>query len=148
MNTITVSKKTTLLLPHHRFEMENNHVEITIMTPVNVTEDRQKVIFSLNNIFPKSELIEKKNTISIKEHDFKVLEKLKEKIKSKKSLAVLQRILYNNYHMENTWFLINKQAAFVDVVALIENENESPLGPIKISITGCNLEVVNEWFES
>lgn len=147
MNTTIVSKKTTLL-PHNRFEMENNHFEITVMTPVNKTEDKQKVIFSLNNIFPKSELIEKKNTISIKGDDFKVLEKLKEKIRSKKSLAVLQRILYNNYHMESTWFLINKQAAFGDVVALIENENESPLGPIKISINGCNLELINEWFES
>jgi predicted RNA binding protein with dsRBD fold (UPF0201 family) len=147
MNTIIVNKKITSL-PHNRLKMENNHVEITVTTPVNLTEDKQKVIFALNNIFPKSELIEKKNTISIKGDGFKVLEKLKEKVRSKKSLAVLQRIIYNNYHMENTWFFINKQAAFVDVVAIIENEQESPLGPIKISIKGCNLELVNEWFES
>jgi len=146
MNTTIVNKKITSL-PHNRFKMENNHVEITVTTPVNLTEDKQKVILALKNIFPKSELIEKKNTISIKGDGFKVLEKLKEKIRSKKSLAVLQRIIYNNYHMENTWFFINKQAAFVDVVAIIENELESPLGPIKISINGCNLELVNEWFE-
>ncbi len=128
--------------------MENNHVEITVTTPVNLTEDKQKVIFALNNLFPKSELIEKKNTISIKGDSFKILEKLKEKIRSKKSLAVLKRIIYNNYHMENTWFFVNKQAAFADVVAIVENEDESPLGPIKISINGCTLELVNEWFES
>jgi predicted RNA binding protein with dsRBD fold (UPF0201 family) len=50
--------------------------------------------------------------------------------------------------MENTWFFVNKQAAFADVVAIVENEDESPLGPIKISINGCTLELVNEWFES
>jgi len=128
--------------------MENNHVEITVTTPVNLTEDKQKVIFALNNLFPKSELNEKKNTISIKGDSFKILEKLKEKIRSKKSLAVLKRIIYNNYHMEKTWFFVNKQAAFADVVAIVENEDESPLGPIKISINGCTLELVNKWFES
>lgn len=127
--------------------MENNHIKVTIVASVNSTEDRQKVIFALNNIFPNSELIEKKNNISTKMDDLRVLEKIKEKIRSKKSLAVLQRILYNNYHMGNTWFLINKQAAFVDNVAIIENEDESPLGPIKISINGCNLEQIKEWFE-
>ena len=127
--------------------MENNHFEIKVMVSVNLTEDKQKVIYALKNIFPNSELIENKNNLYIKRSDFKVLEKLKEKIKSKKSLAVLERILYNNYHMENTWFLLNKQAAFSDVVAIIENEDESPLGPIKITINGCNLERIKEWFE-
>ena len=145
MNTKTANKK--IILPYIRFEMENNRFEITIVTSVNLTEDKQKVIFALNNIFPNSELIEKKNNILIKSDGFKVLEKIKEKIRSKKSLAVLQRILYNNYNMENTWFLINKQAAFANVVAIIENEDESPLGPIKISINGCNLEQIREWFE-
>lgn len=128
--------------------MENNHFEIKVMASVNLTEDKQKVIYALKNIFPNSELIENKNNLYIKRSDFKVLEKLKEKIKSKKSLAVLERILYNNYHMENTWFLLNKQAAFSDVVAIIENEDEPPLGPIKITINGCDLERIKEWFEN
>jgi predicted RNA binding protein with dsRBD fold (UPF0201 family) len=49
--------------------------------------------------------------------------------------------------MQSTWFLLNKQAAFSDGVVLVENENESPLGPIKITINGCELERINEWFE-
>src|SRR5690606_21877964 len=82
-NTRTANKKT--ILPYTRLEMENNRIKVTIVASVNSTEDRQKVIFALNNIFPNSELIEKKNNISTKMDDLRVLEKIKEKIRSKKS---------------------------------------------------------------
>ncbi len=50
--------------------------------------------------------------------------------------------------MNMTWFLLNKQAAFSKVVALIEDEDESPLGPIKITIKNQNIEEIISWFEN
>jgi predicted RNA binding protein with dsRBD fold (UPF0201 family) len=92
--------------------------------------------------------LEKKNNLYITNKDFKVLKKIKDKVKARKSMAVLQRILYNNYNMNNTWFLLNKQAAFSDVVSIVENEDESPLGPIKVTIKGYDLEKINYWLEN
>ena len=40
--------------------MENNHFEIKVMVSVNLTEDKQKVIYALKNIFPNSQFIYKK----------------------------------------------------------------------------------------
>lgn len=128
--------------------MASKNTEITVITPVNMTEDKQKVIFAVKNLFPDAELLEKKNNVYITNTDFKVLRRIKEKVKAKKSRAVLQRILYNNYHMNNTWFLLNKQAAFSDVVSIVENEDESPLGPIKVTIKGYDLDEINYWLEN
>lgn len=127
--------------------MTTNHPEIIVTTPVNLTEDKQKVITAVKNLFPDTDLSEKKNSLYITSTDFKILRKIKEKVKAKKSRAVLQRVLYNNYNINSTWFLLNKQAAFSDVVSIVENEEESPLGPIKVTIKEYELETINEWLE-
>lgn len=144
MSIITGTKKT--FLPR-RTKMELESIEVIVITPINLTEDVQKVVFAVKNLLPNSEPGIRKNNLYIKMNNFDGLRKIKDKIRSKKTLAVLQRILYNNYNMQSTWFLLNKQAAFADVVVLVENENESPLGPIKITVNGCELERINEWFE-
>ena len=38
----------------------------------------------------------------------------------------------SNKYGNQTWFLLNKQAAFMNKVVLCEDESDSPLGPIKI----------------
>jgi predicted RNA binding protein with dsRBD fold (UPF0201 family) len=73
---------------------------------------------------------------------------LKDQIRSKSTLSVLKKILFSNQTMNTTWFLLNKQAAFSKVVALIEDEDESPLGPIKITIRNQNTEEIINWFEN
>jgi predicted RNA binding protein with dsRBD fold (UPF0201 family) len=127
--------------------MELESIKVIVITPINLTEDVQKVVFAVKNVLPNSEPLIRKNNLYIEMNNFDGLRKIKDKITSKKTLAVLQRILYNNFNMQSTWFLLNKQAAFSDGVVLVENENESPLGPIKITINGCELERINEWFE-
>jgi uncharacterized protein len=144
MSIINGTKKT--FLPR-RTKMELESIEVIVTTPINLTEDVQKVVFAVKNVLPNTEPAISKNNLYIKMNNFDRLRKIKDKIRSKKTLAVLQRILYNNYNMQSTWFLLNKQAAFSDVVVLVENENESPLGPIKITVNGCELERINEWFE-
>ncbi|MDP8905989.1 MAG: hypothetical protein M3M88_00515, partial [Thermoproteota archaeon] len=61
--------------------------------------------------------------------------------------SVLKKIIFSNQNMDTTWFLLNKQAAFSKVVALVEDEDESPLGPIKITIKNQNIEEIINWFE-
>jgi hypothetical protein len=49
---------------------------------------------------------------------------------------------------DSTWFYLNKQAAFVDVIAICNEADESPLGPIKIVLHSTNIEDVIEWLVS
>ena len=48
----------------------------------------------------------------------------------------------DNNDGDSTWFYLNKQAAFVNTVALCSEANESSLGPIKIVLRSNNIEQV------
>ena len=45
--------------------MTTNHPEIIVFTPVNLTEDKQKVILAVKNLFPDTDVLEKKNSLYI-----------------------------------------------------------------------------------
>ena len=48
----------------------------------------------------------------------------------------------------STWFYLNKQAAFVDVVALCNEANESALGPVKVVLESNDIEKTIETLTS
>jgi predicted RNA binding protein with dsRBD fold (UPF0201 family) len=60
----------------------------------------------------------------------------------------LGKLLEWNRKGNLTWFLLNKQAAYEDVISLVENYEESPLGPIRVTIISDSLDRVIEWLLS
>jgi hypothetical protein len=76
------------------------------------------------------------------------ISKIRESIHNHNSQKVYWRFLENNLDGDETWFYLNKQAAFADSIALCEHDNESPLGPIKITIRSKNIERIMEWLTS
>jgi uncharacterized protein len=130
---------------------ENNHkyenLEITVQAYINPSEEIEKVSSAIKNVFPESALVLKDNKLYTSTEKMEVFKKLKGQIRSKSTLSVLKKILFSNQNMDTTWFLLNKQAAFSKVVALIEDEDESPLGPIKITIRNQDIEEIINWFE-
>jgi predicted RNA binding protein with dsRBD fold (UPF0201 family) len=60
-------------------------------------------------------------------------------------MGVLRRILIDNRTADTTWFLLNKQAATAGIVVVIEDERESPLGSIRITIVSDQLNRLIDW---
>jgi predicted RNA binding protein with dsRBD fold (UPF0201 family) len=125
-----------------------SNLVISVQTYVNPSEESEKVFFSIKNIFPDSKFIVKDNKIYFSFEKFDELKKIKEQVKSRSTLAVLKKVLYNNQKLNTTFFLLNKQAAYSGVVAIVEEEEESPLGPIKITIKNQDIEEIIRWFEN
>ena len=122
----------------------NQKTTIQIFCEINPSEDPEKVKLAVNNIFPDMELEISETDVSGKTNNFSALSQISKSIHEKNIKNTYQRILKNNNDGESTWFYLNKQAAFVDTVALCSEANESSLGPIKVILRSNDIEQVIE----
>ncbi|MEC7373462.1 MAG: RNA-binding domain-containing protein [Thermoproteota archaeon] len=118
----------------------NQKTTIQIFCAINPSEDPDKVKTAVNNIFPEIELDVSETEISGKTNNFSILSQISKSIREKNIRNTYQRILKRNNDGDSTWFYLNKQAAFVNTVALCSEANESSLGPIKIVLRSNNIE--------
>ena len=122
----------------------NQKTTIQIFCQINPSEDPEKVKLAVNNIFPDMELEVSETQIVGKTNSFSVLSPISKSIHEKNIKNTYQRILKNNNDGDSTWFYLNKQAAFVNSVALCSEANESSLGPIKVVLRSNDIEQVIE----
>jgi predicted RNA binding protein with dsRBD fold (UPF0201 family) len=122
----------------------NQKTTIQIFCQINPSEDPEKVKLAVNNVFPDMELEVSDTQIVGKTNNFSVLSPISKSIHEKNIKNTYQRILKNNNDGDSTWFYLNKQAAFVNSVALCSEANESSLGPIKVVLRSNDIEQVIE----
>ena len=122
----------------------NQKTTIQIFCQINPSEDPEKVKLAVNNIFTDMELEVSDTQIVGKTNNFSVLSPISKSIHEKNIKNTYQRILKNNNDGDSTWFYLNKQAAFVNSVALCSEANESSLGPIKVVLRSNDIEQVIE----
>ena len=122
----------------------NQKTTIQTFCQVNPSEDPEKVKLAVNNIFPDMELEVTDTQIVGNTNNFSALSQISKSIHEKNIKNTYQRILKNNNDGDSTWFYLNKQAAFVNTVALCSEANESSLGPIKVILRSNDIEQVIE----
>jgi len=115
---------------------------------INPSEDAGKVSQALSNILENFELKVDPYSAMCTSSNVDSLSKIHESIQRHHSQKVYQRFLYDNLDGDETWFYLNKQAAFAGSISLCEHDNESPLGPIKVRIRSKNVERIIEWLAS
>ena len=122
----------------------NQKTTIQVFCQVNPSEDPEKIKHAVNNIFPDMELEISDTQITGRTNNFSVLSPISKSIHEKNIKKTYHRILKNNSDNDSTWFYLNKQAAFVNTVALCSEANESSLGPIKVVLRSNDIEQVIE----
>ena len=122
----------------------NEKTTIQIFCEVNPSEDPEKIKTSIFNLFPDLQIKIQENQLSGSSNDIELLSKVTKSIKNRQTTKAFSRILKLNMANDSTWFYLNKQAAFVDVVALCSEADESALGPIKIVLNSNNIERIIE----
>ena len=128
-----------------RMKIPNINCKIEMSCPVNLSEDPDKVIQAISNIFPHSTMKNENFSIKAQSNELRSLEKIYESIVSTQSQKSYTRNLENNLDGNSTWFFLNKQAAFVDQVAICDEAEESPLGPIKVILNSSNIDGIIDW---
>ena len=74
-----------------------------------------------------------------------MLSTLYNQVRDRSIISVLRRLLLSNLEKSSTWFYINKQVSTLGIIVLVDDEFESPLGPIRINLRSDNIDRVIEW---
>jgi len=123
----------------------NISCKIEILSSINSSEDPKKIETAILNVFPDAKITTDNFSIISNSKDLHLLEKIYDVIHSNQSQKIYQRQLEKNLESDSTWFYLNKQAAFVGTVALCEEAEESPLGPIKVVLISSNIDRIIDW---
>jgi len=122
-------------------------VYVAVETIINPSEEPSKVIKCLINIVNggSPEINEEGNLAMVNTEGLHALHHIRVGVKSRFSAGVLRRLFEYNRSNNKTWFLLNKQAAYSGIIAIVESSVESSLGPIMVTITSRDLDRVLEW---
>jgi len=121
-------------------------IELKVEAAVNPSEDAQKVTEAIVNLITRcSPEVSYRNRVMGRADGSDSLAILYEQVRSRSAMGVLRRMLLDNRAGDSTWFLLNKQAATAGIAAVIEEEQESPLGPIRVTISCEELDALVDW---
>jgi len=123
----------------------NLSCKIEMFCTINPSESIEKLEQTISNIFPYSLINNNNFSISATSKELRSFEKIYQFIHNNKLQKNYLRSLEDHLQNDTTWFYLNKQAAFVEQIAICEESNESPLGPIKVTITSSNIDAIIDW---
>jgi len=123
----------------------NINCKIEMFSSVNSSEDPNKIKMAISNILPYSTIKTENYSINAISKELRSFEKIYETIHNNRFQKVFGRNLEKNLENGTTWFYLNKQAAFVERIVICEEAEESPLGPIKVTLTSSNIDGIIDW---
>ena len=115
-------------------------ISINFFCEVNPSEDVEKIKTTIFNLFPDVKTKIENDQLSGNFEGIEQLTTVLQLVQHRNIKKTFLRILKSNISDNTTWFYLNKQAAFVNVVALCDEANESALGPIKIILESNDIE--------
>ena len=125
-------------------------MKVEVVVEVRHTENKQKVIHALENIFTPKKIEEKRSDVgtvliaTCEGHE--CLEKLRSAIWRQGIQDAARSVIARGIVTEDTVvFSVNKQAAYAGVVSFVTEPNESPLGPITFTVKTSNTRQFLVW---
>jgi uncharacterized protein len=120
-------------------------VELRVEARVNPSESPERVKTAVANVIQCTPDFRYGNKIIGKSFGGESLRTIYEQIRSRTAMGVLRRILLINRVDNSTWFLLNKQAAVTGILAVVDDERESPLGPVRVTVSCEEIDALIDW---
>ena len=119
--------------------------KISAYCAINPSEDIDKIRTAVSNVLIDMNERIAGNSVIANSNNYESLSKIYEIVRAKNNTKAYRRNLRQNIVDDSTWFYLNKQAAFANVIALCDEDDLSPLGPIKIVLQSKNIRDVIDW---
>jgi predicted RNA binding protein with dsRBD fold (UPF0201 family) len=124
-------------------------IAVSVETDINPTEDKEKVERAVANIFDTTSVEIKpfygKSTLSAKAEGREALVKFRNLLSLDRIRAAARKVFFGGLRENTIRFYLNKQVAFAGRVSFSEENSESPLGPIKVTIEYENPQQLIDW---
>jgi uncharacterized protein len=119
--------------------------KIVAKTHVNPTEDLDKVIEALSNVFDYDDILIAEESVTVTGNT-SCLFPFKEFLEKRQIRDTARKMILKGWDEESKTINLNlsKQAAFAGSINLVDNEL-SPLGEIKVKITTSDVEEFTNW---
>ncbi len=124
-----------------------HHVQVHVQVDVKPSESPVKVAQAVKELLPLifDTLRSEAGLIVGIVEGIEALEVIHKQLRARRTRSVARRLLNRNRSGDTSWLLFNKQAAFCGVASLCEEEEDSPLGPVKVTISSSGLSQLIDW---
>ena len=119
--------------------------KVVARATVNPTEDLDKIIETLSNVFNYADIVIGENSVTVT-GDTSCLVPFKEFLEKRKIRETARKMILKGWSEESKVITLklSKQAAFAGMVNLVEDDL-SPLGEIEVQISTENVEKFTSW---
>jgi predicted RNA binding protein with dsRBD fold (UPF0201 family) len=121
-------------------------VKLRVEAEVKPTEDPEKVLRALKNLFPSLDFSKSGRTLIGESDDPSSLQTIKELLRRQAIRDAARSHLLSKIFENRLEFMLNKQAAFCGRVNF--TDGESPLGPIKVCVETENPKEIVQYLTS
>lgn len=122
---------------------------LRVSSEVRPTEDENKVLESITNLFDidKYEVVERPpyRELVAESKSIASLFKFYEVLRQERILDTARKVMFNGRTEEEIHFKLHKQSAYAGKISFITYDNESPMGPIKVTIRSDNIDEIIDW---
>jgi len=120
---------------------------LTLEAPVALSEDPAKVLAAMKWLVGEAlySLEEGKGRLRIMSEDPRSISRIHDQLRDRRVRSAARRLLTAGRSGDRAKVMVNRQAATSGVFALCSSEDQSPLGPIYLSIESAQLDAIIEW---
>jgi hypothetical protein len=111
------------------------------------SEDPKKVLDAMRNILVENAMLTDHSSrmIRLVSEEASSLNELRDQLRDRHIRGAARKLLLSELKDDSTSLMLNRQAATVGVVALCSSADQSPLGPIYVTIGSKQIAAVIDW---
>ena len=120
---------------------------VVVEASVSPSEDAGKVAAAVENIVgaTRGEAEEERLVVRLVSEDVGSLSRLRDQLRDRHVRSAARRILLTSKKGGSTVLMLNRQAAAAGVLAVCSTPEESPLGPIYVTIESRQIDGIVDW---
>jgi uncharacterized protein len=120
---------------------------VTLGATLSPSEDPQRVLEAMKNVLGEvpHTVKEEENLIRVESSASESLDRLHDQLRDRHVRGAARRRFLAGRSGRRTTVMVNRQAAAAGIVALCDSEEESPLGPVFLTIESRDLDETIRW---